>query len=235
MENHQLIREEQHGFQKNKSCETQLVYTIHEFATILNDSGEVDALFLDFSKAFDKVPHVRLLQKLEHYRICPQLINWIKDFLGQRQQQVVLNGVTSEQCEVISGVPQGTVLGPLLFTCFINDLPALVNSQIRLYADDILIFRPIYSNEDTLALQRDLDAIVRWSEDWQLFFSLSKCVHLKITNRILTTNSTYFMKQHQICRSNNATYLGVTIDEHLKWTNHIQHVNCKANSANAFL
>ena len=89
LENHQLIREEQHGFQKNKSCETQLIYTI------LNDGGEVDALFLDFSKAFDKVPHVRLLQKLEHYRICPQLVNWIKDFLGQRQQQVVLNGVTS--------------------------------------------------------------------------------------------------------------------------------------------
>ena len=76
----------------------------------------------------------------------------------------------SEQCEVVSGVPQGTVLGPLLFTCFINDLPALVNSQIRLYADDILIFRPIYSNEDTLALQRDIDTIVRWSEDWQMFF-----------------------------------------------------------------
>ena len=68
-----------------------------------------------------------------------------------------------------------------------------------------------------------------------MFFNLSKCVHLKITNRILTTNSTYFLKQHQICRSTSATYLGVTIDKHLKWTNHIQHVTCKANSANAFL
>ena len=136
LENHQLIREEQHGFQKNKSCETQLIYTIHEFATILNDGGEVVALFLDFSKAFNNVPHARLLQKLEHYRICPQFVNWIKDFLGQIHQQVVLNGVTSEQCEVISGIPQGAVLGPLLFTCFINDLPALVNSQIQLYADE---------------------------------------------------------------------------------------------------
>ena len=104
------------------------------------NGGEADALFLDFRKAFDKVPHVRLLQKLEHYRICLQLVDWIKDFLGHRQQQVVLNGVSSKQCEVISGVPQGTVLGPLLCTCFINDLPALVDSQIWLYADDIRTF-----------------------------------------------------------------------------------------------
>ena len=201
----------------------------------MNNGGEVDALFLDFSKAFDKVPHVRLLQKLERYRICPQLIYWIKDFLGHRQQHVVLNGISSEQCEVISGVPQGTVLGPLLFICFINDLPALVNSHIRLYADDILLFRQIHSIEDSLALQRDLNAIMKWSEDWQMFFNFSKCIHLKITNRILTTDSTYFMKQHQIHRTNNATYLGLTFDEHLNWTKHIQQIICKANSVNAFL
>ena len=100
----------------------------------------MDALFLDFSKAFDKVPHVRLIQKLEHYRICPQLVHWIKDFLGHRQQRVILNDISNEQCEVISGVTQGTVLSPLLFICFINDLqlPTLVNSHICLYADDIL-------------------------------------------------------------------------------------------------
>ena len=107
LEKYQLIWEEQDGFQKKKSCETQLIHTIHEFATMLKKSGEVDVLFLDFSKAFDKVPHVRLLKKLENYRICPQLIQWIKDFLEQRQQQIVLDGIASQQSEVLSGVPQG--------------------------------------------------------------------------------------------------------------------------------
>ena len=92
LEKYQFIREEQHDFQKKKSCETQLIYTIHEFATILNNGGEVDALLVMF---FDIVPHIRLLKKLEHYRICPQLVEWIKDFLGHRQQQVVQNGIYS--------------------------------------------------------------------------------------------------------------------------------------------
>ena len=99
----------------------------------------------------------------------------------------------------------------------------------------MLLFRQIHSTEDGLVLQRDLDAIMKWSEDWQIFFNFSKCVHLKITNRITTTDSTYFMKQHQIYRSTNATCLGVTIDEYLKWTGHIQQIVCKANSVNAFL
>ena len=131
---------------------------------------------------------------------------------------MVLNGISSEQCEVISGVPQGSVLGPLLFICFTNDLPTLVNSQIHLYADDILLFRQINSIEDSLALQRDLNAIMKWSEDWQVLF---KYVHLKITNKRLTTDSTYFMEHHQIHRTNNATYLGLSFDEHLDWTNHV--------------
>jgi len=88
-------REEQHGFQRKKSCKAQLIHTGNEFATILNNGEEVDALFLDFSKAFDKVPHATIVQKLEHYRICSQLVHWIKGFLGHGQQHVVLNGISS--------------------------------------------------------------------------------------------------------------------------------------------
>ena len=104
-----------------------------------------------------------------------------KIFLEHRQQHVAypVSSVRSS-----SGVPQGITLGPLLFICFINNLPTLVNSQIRLYADDILLFRQIHSIEDSLVLQRDLNALMKWSEDWQMFFNFSKCVHLKITNRL---------------------------------------------------
>jgi len=155
-----------------KERSLELIHTVNEFATILNSGGEVDALFLDFSKAFDKVPHARLTQKLEHYRICPQLVHWMKDFLGHRQQHVVLNGISSEQCEVISGVPQDTILGLLLFICFINDLPILVNSQIRLYTDDLLLFRQIHSIVDSLAVQRDLNAIMRTGKCFSILASV---------------------------------------------------------------
>ena len=235
LEKHNIICEEQHGFQKHKSCETQLIYTTHDFASVLNSGGEIDALFLDFSKAFDKVPHVRLYHKLEHYRICPQILNWIGDFLKNRHQRVVLNGISSTRCEVLSGVPQGTVLGPLLFNCYINDITNIVNSKIRLYADDILLYRSIVSTEDSVLLQKDLDAIATWSKSWLMSFNYNKCSHLKISNKLLTTTTTYFIDTHEICKSNSATYLGVTIDQHLNWTDHIHKTVSKANAANAFL
>ena len=143
---------------------------------------------------------------------------------------MILEGHNSSSSEVLSGVPQGTVLAPLLFTCYVNDIPSTVKSKIRLYADDILLYRTIHTDEDRLALQEDLNALIQWSDLWLMSFNPSECVHLKISNRHHLLATKYYIGQRQIDQSPQATYLDVTIDEHLKWTNHVDKIVAKANS-----
>ena len=119
----------------------------------------MDTILLDFSKAFDKVNHRKLMIKMDHYGIRGKLLDWMNDFLSERTQQVIINGESSSKGKVISGVSQGTVLGPLLFLIYINDLPDRVNSQIRLFADDSYLYKTIDTPQDTLQLQKDLDAL----------------------------------------------------------------------------
>ena len=138
LEEYDILCPEQHGFRRRRSCETQLISTVHDLVTALNNAEQVDAILLDLSKAFDKVPHIRLCHKLSFYGIAGHTLKWIENFLSGRSQQVILNGECTESCPVLSGVPQGSVLGPLLFLCYINDLPAQVKSSIKLYADDAL-------------------------------------------------------------------------------------------------
>ena len=135
---------------------------------------------LDFSKAFDMVPHKRLLAKLNHLGIHGNVHRWIGHFLQERQQCVVVDGETSDSIRVDSGVPQGTVLGPLLFLCFINDLPDCVQSSVRLFADDCLLYRPIKSPEDQHILQQDLSALEAWTVKWGMKFNaqnVKSCVY----------------------------------------------------------
>ena len=122
----------QHGFRSKHSCESQLLITTDEFIQNFEGKTQTDVVVLDFSKAIDVVPHQRLLHKLDHYGIRGTTLNWIQNFLTNRTQKVVVDGSSSESARVKSGVPQGTVLGPLLFLTYINDLPSTVSSQVRL-------------------------------------------------------------------------------------------------------
>ena len=130
----------QHGFRSKHSCESQLLITTDEFIQNFESKTQTDVVVLDFSKAFEVVPHQRLLHKLDHYGIRGTTLNWMQNLSTNRTQKVVVDGSSSESARVRFGVPQGTVLGPLLFLTYINDLPSTVSSQVRLFADDCLLY-----------------------------------------------------------------------------------------------
>ena len=162
LEQHNLITEKQHGFRKHFSCTTQLLFLVHNLCQDINSKGQTDIIFLDFSKAFDKVSHNKLLQKLKHYGVRGEIHSWIRSFLSSRTQTVVMDREKSTPCEVLSGVPQGTVLGAILFLIYINDIVDGVQSNINLFADDCALYRRIDSQEDCRIVQEDLSLLHKW-------------------------------------------------------------------------
>ena len=146
-------------------------------------------IILDFSKAFDTVPHSKLLHKMKLYGVDGNINSWLSDFLTNRKMKVVVDGEESDSVTVDSGVPQGTVLGPLLFLCHINDLPDAVKSTVRLFADDCLLYRSIRNMDDHLALERDLQQLETWAKTWGMRFNAKKCYLMSI-NQVSTFLST---------------------------------------------
>ena len=128
-----------------------------------------------YQAAFDKVAHQRLISKLQYYGIQDKTLTWVESWLTNRTQKVVVDGVSSNPVAVTSGVPQGTVLGPLMFLLFINDMQEDLECNLRLFADDALLYHNITNDNDTQALQRDLDKLGLWAERWQMVFNPSKC------------------------------------------------------------
>ena len=235
LERNNILEDKQHGFRKRRSCESQLITTINDLAKGLNDKQQIDAVLLDFSKAFDKVSHRRLAIKLNHYGVRGNTLAWIQDFLSCRTQQVVVDGEKSAPAPVTSGVPQGTVLGPLLFLVYINDLPSRVNSTARLFADDCLLYRVIKSTDDHQILQQDLDHLQQWENEWQMSFNPEKCEVIRITNKRRIIDGSYTIHGHTLQFTDQAKYLGVTIDTKLSWGHHTNAMTKKANNTVAFL
>ena len=172
LDEHKLLSDKQHAFRKWHSCETQLATVINDWAKILDNKGQVDTFILDFEKAFDTPPHER---KLKYYGIDGNTRTWINSFLTDRKQQVVVDNATSDTAPVTSGVPQGTVLGPALFLIYINDIADNISSNIRLFADDCVLYRTINNTSDNELLQEDLSKLEQWSNIWQMDFNVKKC------------------------------------------------------------
>lgn len=239
-DHHKILSDAQHGFRKRRSCETQLLTTIHTIAKDLAQEDPVDVVLLDFSKAFDKVPHMRLLHKLQYYGVRNNALSWIRSFLSGRSQQVVLEGARSSSAAVRSGVPQGTVLGPLLFLAYINDLPDVVkSSNVRLFADDSSLFRKIHTQQDKDLLQKDLTHLEDWENTWQMSFNASKCNTLRIfpskQNRSNHISSDYILHGQVLETVKSTEYLGVTMTDDLTWSKHVATVAAKGSSKVGFL
>ena len=234
-ENNQILCDQQHGFRKHRSCESQLLTTVQDLASGLDNSQQIDAILLYFSKAFDKVPHQRLLIKLEHYGVRGTTLQWIKSFLSNRTQKVVVEGRSSSSAPVTSDVPQGTVLGPLLFLAYINDLLSKVHAKARLFADDCLLYRRIKTDEDAESLQDDLNKLQDWEADWQMHFNPDKWELIRITNKRKPINATYLIHNVQLKQTKRAKYLGLTFSNTLSWNSHIDTTTKKANNTTAFL
>ena len=156
---------------------------INDWAKILDNKGQVDTFIMDFKKAFDTPPHKLLKSKRFSYGIGGKTLKGINAFLCYRQQRVVVNGVKSDWAPVVSGVPQGTVLCPLLFSLHINDITADIESEIRLFSDDCVCYREIKDKEDTLKLQRDIDRLGNWGRKWGIRFQPVKCNMMQLTRK----------------------------------------------------
>ena len=225
-----LFSSRQYGFIKGRSTVLQLLNLVNLWTKYLENKGQIDIIYTDFEKAFDKVPHKRLISKLESYRITPQLIVWIKSFLCERSYCVKVNGKYSEWKEMTSGIPQGSVIGPLLFVIFINDLPAFVDSKsdIFLFADDAKMYKFISSVQDAEELNVCCEQLFSWCKTWLMKLNVDKCKVLSL-RRSLVKDVTYpygfndsLKGFKQLEHVDEIKDLGVLLDHELSFKAHIR-------------
>ena len=208
---------------------------IEDLARNLQSGKQTDLILLDFSKAFDKVNHEKLLHKLHQYGMRGKNLCWVRSFLNRRTQTVVVEGDESTSVPVTSGVPQGSVLGPILFLVYINDLPDSVTSSVRLFADDTALYLSFNKQNHGKSLQEDLDSLQSWEKEWDMEFNPGKCQVIQVTRSRKPIPSVYYLHGQVLEVVDHAKYLGVTISSDLKWDKHVENVSKSASRSLGFI
>ena len=233
-----LLDSNQHGFVKGRSCVTQLMALIQAWLRFLDKPSppKIDVIFFDFTKAFDLMPHDILLRKLKsQFFISGKLWFWIQSFLTNRQQRVLFKGATSTWFDVLSGIPQGSVLGPCLFNLFINDLIYQPNSPTVLFADDTLLYRLIHSTRDEQILQQDIHRVHSWCIANKMRINIKKSKVMRITWSRNPGIPNYFYNEQQLDIVSEYKYLGIIINNKLTWHTHVEYIIRKANRLLGFI
>lgn len=230
-----LISEFQHGFVKKRSTTTNLMTFTNFLSTEIENKHQVDAIYFDFSKAFDKVPHDLAIAKLRHLGFPNWIALWLQSYLTQRKAFVSINGTRSRVISITSGVPQGSVLGPLIFILFINDLCFRLKSGKLLYADDLKIYRVIMSHLDCCALQNDIDELVNWCQQNGMELNIKKCKSIAFSRRHSRIDFEYMVGSERIECVDSIRDLGVTVDSKLRFNEHVSLTTAKAFAALGFV
>ena len=220
----------QHGFISGKSCTSNLLEVLDHIGSLLDNGEQIDVVYMDMSKAFDKVSHGRLLHKLREFGCGGTLLQWFSSYLTDRRQRVTVAGVTSDPLPVGSGVPQGSILGPALFLLFVNDLPdAVESSDVAMFADDTKIYKKIKSQDDASLLQSDINRLHVWSSASGLLFNETKCKTQRITRKLRPVVSTYSLNNTELASVNAERDLGVWVSNNLNWNKQVLDQTARAN------
>jgi hypothetical protein len=225
------IKPNQHGFMEKRSTTTQLLEFYNKVHKNLETNKQYDVAFLDLSKAFDRVPHRLLLHKLKTFGYCGSLLKWFENYLSYRRQCVVMGGHKSKLSIVTSGVPQGSILGPLLFLYYINDMFDCIDGSLDLYlyADDAKIGHTINNLNDGIKLQTGLNNLVKWCSTWGMLFNCTKCVFMSFSKSKNCINCSYNLNGVCLEKVKTFTDLGVIINDKLTCDDHVNQCIKNAN------
>nr|VZI20893.1 unnamed protein product [Spirometra erinaceieuropaei] len=216
LEQNHWLSDSQHGFRKGRSCVTNLLYCLEHWTRAVDRGDMVHAIYIDFKKAFDSVPHHRLLYKLSRAGVRDKLLMWIRSFLIGSSQAVHVGDQQSAEVAVKSGVPQCSVLGPTLFLVYVNDCANELNCDVAMFADDIKIWSTIRSEVDKTRLQTSLDHLEQWSKDWLLPFNVNKCTFLRVGRTSSPNHTVYRLTDKPLQEVDAQKDLGVWITTSLK-------------------